>query len=320
LTPQEYENLARSVFKKKKDARVEVIDIFICPDYIHLMWDCIDHEIKKVWKKEDTQHQWIFTSVKRDINHRCCVHTEYRAFDQPYVFNIIEIDPSITPQYTTDFRVEYAEVPNQPTHDDPNEFICFLNKFPTRDIKPVGIYKNSTYAFQKTLDEINRYFTSRKNTTVLREWDEFSQKMPRSDNVRDYLDDIKRNSYIPLKEELFGRNIIHDITSEIKPTTSKVKTPQGNVDFERFDGEPIPRVRYNARASHHGYDKSNVPVKSVLFDPAAAKSPEEAYQMLVNKILNFTEDSCTAEGFIAYLNKANIPYRKSWRKRQLLDA
>ena len=144
--------------------------------------------------------------------------------------------------------------------------------------------------------------------------------MPTNDNVRDYLTDIKRNCYVPLKVELFGNNIVHDIISEIKPTTSKVKTPQGIIDFERFDGEPIPRARYNARASHSGYDKSNIPVKTVLFDPAAAKSPEEAYQMLVDKILNFNEDSTTAEGLISYLNKANIPYRKSWRKRQLLDA
>lgn len=94
----------------------------------------------------------------------------------------------------------------------------------------------------------------------------------------------------------------------------------GIVDIERFDGEPIPRVRYNARVSHSGYDKSTVPIKTLLFDPAAAKTPEEAYQMLVDKILNFTEDSCTAEGFIIYLNKANITYKKSWKKRQLLDA
>lgn len=321
LTPQEYEKLVRSVFKKKKDARIEVIDIFICPDYIHLMWDCIDHEIKRIWKKEQTQHQWIFTSVERDINHRFRVHTEYRAFDQPYVFNIIDIDPSVTPQYTTDFRVEYAEVPTQPTHDNKDEFICFLSKFPTRSIKPVGIYKDSTFLFQKTLDEINKYFTTRKNNNVLKEWSEFSQSMPKTDNVRDYLDEIKINSYVPLKQELFGNSIDHDLTSEIKPTTSKVKTAhQGPIDFERFDGEPIPRVRYTARASHSGYDKSNIPTKEVLYDPASAKSPEEAYQMLVNKIMNFTEDSCTAEGFIVYLNKANIPYKKSWRKRQLLDA
>ena len=82
----------------------------------------------------------------------------------------------------------------------------------------------------------------------------------------------------------------------------------------------MPRARATASANHCGYDKSNIAPREGIFDPASAKTPEEAYQLLVDKILNFNEDSCTAEGFISYLIKGNIPYKKSWRKRELLNA
>ena len=50
----------------------------------------------------------------------------------------------------------------------------------------------------------------------------------------------------------------------------------------------------------------------MLSDPAAASSPEEAYEMLLNKIFNFTEDnSPTKEGLKVYLDKANISYKKT---------
>ena len=148
--------------------------------------------------------------------------------------------------------------------------------------------------------------------------------MPTSDNVREYMNktnvkDVINNCYVPLKIPLFGYNLCYDNTSEVKPTTSKIKTPYGNLDFTRYDNEPIPRARATASASYSGYDKSNITPREVIFDPAAAKTPEEAYQMLVDKILNFNEDSCTAEGFISYLIKGKIPYKKTWRKRELLN-
>lgn len=283
------------------------------------MNDCIDHDIKNIWKKEQTKLQWIFEAVPRDINHRCGVHTEYRRYDQDEVFEIIDVDPIITPQYTTDFRVQFGEVLNQPTADNPNEFIGFLKKYPTREIRPVGLYRNSSEWYQtKTLREIEEYF-SKKNTTVLSDWRSFSKKLPMSDNVRDYMDDIKRHSLVPLKNELFGFNIKDDLTSEIKPTISATRTKYGDINFETFDGEPIRRVRYTASARHSGYDKANIPITEVISDPAAAKTPEEAYAMLLNKIFSFTVDSLTADGIKSYLDKGNISYAKSWKKAQLLE-
>ena len=177
LTPQEYAKLVRQCLGKSRNIQVEVIDIFVCPDYINLMWDCIDHDIKHIWKREQTQLQWCFTAVPRDKDHRCGVHTTYRGFDQEYVFNIIEINPLLTPQYSLDFRVQYTEVPTQPTADDPSEFICFIQKFPTREVKPVGIYRDSTRIVSKVLQDIEAYFTKRNNSTVLKEWGDFSEQL-----------------------------------------------------------------------------------------------------------------------------------------------
>ena len=322
LSPQEYRQLVRTCLGKNRNIQVEVIDIFVCPDYINLMWDCIDHDIKSIWKKEQAQLQWCFEAVPRDINHRVGVHSTYRGYDQDNVFQIIEIDPLITPQYSLDFRVQYTEVPTQPTADDEFEFIGFLQKLPTREVKPVGIYKNSTRDVTRILQEINSYFTKRNNTVVLKQWSEFGETLPKSDNIREYMDDIKTNSYLPLKDELFGANITHDLTSVIQPTVSAIrKTDFGNINFETFDNEPIPKARMTASASHYGYNKSQVPPIVVFSDPAAASSPEEAYEMLLNKIFNFTEDNCpTIEGLKVFLDKADIGYKKSWRKRQLLEA
>ena len=185
LTPQEYAKLVRECLGKNRDIQVEVIDIFVCPDYINLMWDCIDQDIKNVWKKDQTQLQWFFEAVPRDKDHRCGVHTTYRGYDQDYVFKIIEIDPLLTPQYSLDFRVQYTEVPTQPTADDPYEFIGFLQSFPTRKVKPVGLFKDSTRSVAKTLEEIESYFTERNNTSVLQEWREFSESLPKSDDIRE---------------------------------------------------------------------------------------------------------------------------------------
>ena len=136
------------------------------------------------------------------------------------------------------------------------------------------------------------------------------------------MDDIKTNSYLPLKDELFGMNIMHDMSSAIAPTESKLRKNEfGNINYETYDNEPIPRARMTAIASHFGYNKSQVPPTVMLSDPAAATSPEEAYEFLIKKILSFTEDNCpTVEGLKVYLDKANIIYKKSWRKRQLLEA
>ena len=284
------------------------------------MNDCIDHEIKRVWKNEQTKLQWEINAVPRNLQHQFGIHTTYRSYSEPYVFEIDDVDPTITPQYTTDFRVVYGEVPTQPTADDPNELICFLNKFPTREIKPVGIYRNSTEWFdRKTLKEIEDYFQKKRNNTVLSEWRDFANKLPKSDNIREYMDDIKRHSLVPLRDELFGPNLIDDLTSEIKPTTSKTRTKYGDIDFDNFDNLPIPRVRFTANASHAGYDKSGIPSREVISDPAAAKTPEEAYSLLLEKIFSFTEDSLTAKQFMVYLDKAKIPYNKRWKKRQLLE-
>jgi hypothetical protein len=127
---------------------------------------------------------------------------------------------------------------------------------------------------------------------------------------------------LPLQNELFGLNVRHDLSSPILPTVSKLrKTEFGNINFESFDNEPIPRARMTASASHSGYDKSQVPPVVMLSDPAAASTPEEAYEFLLKKIFSFTEDNCpTAAGLQIYLDKAHINYKKSWRKRQLLDA
>ena len=316
LTPQEYAVFVRKTLGKVREMNVEVIDILVRPDYVYLMYDCIDHEIKNVFKRKPTMLQLIFEACERDKNHRCGVDTHYRGYAQPEVFEIEDVDPNITPQYTTDFRVHLVEVPTQPTADDPNEHIGFLTKFPTRDIKPVGLYLNSARNATKCIEEIAKYLGDSSN--VYQEWTRFSDGLPKTDNVREYLDEFKRDNYIPLKDELFGLAILQDTISIIKPTTSKNRTEFGLFDYNTFDGQPIPLSRIPALAPHKGYNKAQLSVREIISDPAAAKTPEEAFDLLLNKILNFNVDSCTKEELYLYSDKANIKYKVSWAKQRLL--
>lgn len=316
LTPQQYEKMARDALAKSDSVFVDVIDIYVTPDYISLMWDSIDHDLKHCWKREETQLQWTFEvhNGGRDVNHRVGIESTYKSHSADYVFEIIDVDPKITPQYTTDFRVQYGEVPIQPFADDPNEYICFLRKFPSAPIKPAGFFQGSSAAFGTTLEAIAEHYNRQSST--YNEWQEFGGKMPSSDNVREYLSTILSNSYIPLKEELFG-NIPVDNTTVIPPTTSRIKTPFGYIDYNMFDNQPIPRSRSTASVSHHGYKKTNNP-RSMISDPAAAKTPEEAYELFLSKILAFTDNDVTKDKVIEYLNNTDCKFAKSWTKGRLL--
>jgi hypothetical protein len=312
--------MVRETLAKSDSILVDVIDIFVTPDYISLMWDCIDHKIQHCWNKLETQLQWQIEhrgEGGRDRNHRVGIDSLYRAFSAENVFEIIDVDPKITPQYTTDYRVQYSEVPWQPVTDDPTEFICFLKKFPSEPIKPAGFFRGSSDSWNTTLDAISSYYNRASSTFT--QWQEFGTNMPTSDNVRDYLTKICDNSFIPLKRELFGENIPIDNTTPIPPTTSRVKTPYGYIDFNQFDNQPIPRAKCNAHVPHHGFPKKNISPRTILSDPAAARTPQEAYELFLDKILNLQYDDATKDKLKEYLDNAKIPYAKSWDKKRLLD-
>jgi hypothetical protein len=317
LTPQQYEKMVRSTLAKSDTIKVDVIDIFVTPDYISLMWDCIDHDLKHCWKRDETQLQWKFEvrPEGRDADHRVGVNSTYRSHDAEYVFEILEIDPKITPQYTTDFRVAYNEVPNQPTADNPDEHINFLIKFPNEPIKPAGFFGGSSATFTTTLQDIANWYKLKSKTFT--EWSEFAPNMPSTDNVRDYLDAITARSYVPLKIQLFG-DIPLDNTTPIEPTKSRIRTTFGVIDYDIFDGQPIPRTRSTASVSHRGHKKTN-PSRITLSDPVAARSPEEAYALFVGKILGFECEDVTKEGLYSYLNQTDLKYAKSWTKPKLLE-
>lgn len=317
-TPQEYKEVVKECLSKSHTIRVEVIDIFMTPDYVSLMWDCIDHKISDYLKGDKTQHQWIVEKVDRDINHRMGLSTLYKAYSKPWVFQLIEIDRNLTPQYTTDFRVLKTTVPLQPLTDNPNEFICFLKKFPTAPILPAGFVYNSANKLGTTLTAVSEWYNNRFD--VNSKWNQFASSMPKSDFVREYMDGIENNSYLPLKDELFGKDLHYDNITPVPPRVSGARNIEwGNIDFDYFDNEPIPEAVSTASVSHNGFNKKSLAARKVLKDLAGALDPEESYQKFVTMILNLGLNSKSKEELIAFLQKTDVNFSKYWNKEKLLQ-
>ena len=149
-----------------KNARVEVIDIFVCPNYFELLKHCIDPKWTLL-KMEGTQLQWTFQSVEKCETYQMGVKTSYRAFSKEFVFEIIPVDAQkLSHVYATDYRVMYSKIPDEP--ENPKEIINLIHKYPVDEIKPSGFVAGSSRSLTVTLNGIKNYFGDKSNTVY--EW------------------------------------------------------------------------------------------------------------------------------------------------------
>jgi len=79
-TPQAYKKkLDEDIFSKP----AKVYDVFMTADYDKLFEPFIDNDLQNAFKVEDTQLQWVFSSVDKSERYPSGVETLYRAYSDP---------------------------------------------------------------------------------------------------------------------------------------------------------------------------------------------------------------------------------------------
>jgi len=300
-----------------KHARVEVIDMFVCPNYYEIFQECIDPHWKLL-KLEGTQLQYTFQSVPRSEKFRMGVKTNYRAFSMEYVFEIIPVDAEkLSHVYTTDYRVMYSKIYDQP--ENPNEIINLIEKYPTNVIKPSGFVAGSSHSYAVTLNSIKNYYGEKSKTA--HEWQRFVNPfLPIHDNVQHYLRDIDWNSQIPLKKQLFGTNYPVDQSSNIPALVSneRARENKNKSDNYYFDGLRVVYAKSTASVRHRGNVGNLLPDhREILEDEAMATNPIMAQKLFVKSILSLPITT-HADKLKKYLTDGNIKHVKSANKEILM--
>jgi hypothetical protein len=301
-----------------KHARVDVIDIFVCPNYSELFKDCLD-PFWKYLKVEGTQLQYTFQAVPRSDTHRMGVKTNYRAFSKERVFEIIPVDADkLSHVYSTDYRVMYSKIPDEP--ENPEEVINLIEKYPVEVIKPCGFVSGSSHSLAVTLASIKRYFGEKSKTA--HEWQIFVNPfLPIHDSVQEYLRDIDWNSLIPLKKQLFGPSYPVDQSSNIPAIESleRVREVNDKSNNYYFDGLRVVYAKSTASVKHRGNHGKSVPDhREILEDEAMATNPAMAKKLFIKSILSLPI-ATTVDKIKKYLTEGNIKYTKNANKEVLLN-
>lgn len=302
-----------------KHARVEVIDIYVCPNYYELFKDCIDPHWTLL-KVEGTQLQWTFRAVKRSETYRMGVKSNYRAFCKDFVFEIIPVDADkLSHVYTTDYRVMYTKILDQP--EDQKQIINLLERYPVDSIKPSGFVAGSSHSMSVTLNAIKNYY-GLKSTTAY-EWQRFVNPfLPIHDNVQEYLRDINWNSEIPLKKQLFGSDYPVDQILDVPAVTSNERTRENDKKANNyyFDGLKVVYAKSTASVKNRSNHNDSIPNhREILEDEAMATNPETAKLLFIKSIMSLPIATHTAK-LKQYLTAGGIKFKSNSNKEDLMKA
>ena len=89
LTPEAY-SLAVSKALTTTAYQANVVDVFVVPDYVTYLSDCLDPRFGNYAKTEQTKHQFCFESVDRSPLFPLGVKTMYRAYAADDVIEIVQ--------------------------------------------------------------------------------------------------------------------------------------------------------------------------------------------------------------------------------------
>ena len=88
LTPQDYIEQLRRVFGSSR-LKFEAKPIFVVPDYVKLLTECLDPNFASYAKLEQTQLCWRFIAVPRDNDAPNGVETNYKRYAAEHSYEII---------------------------------------------------------------------------------------------------------------------------------------------------------------------------------------------------------------------------------------
>lgn len=102
-TLQEYKRMIEESMNDSK-LHCNMVDVMVIPDYKIFFKDCIDEDLSKLHKNDQTQHQWRFESVPVSVHFPFGVKTVFRAYSSDRVVELIKKPKlqclSIIGQYT----------------------------------------------------------------------------------------------------------------------------------------------------------------------------------------------------------------------------
>ena len=340
LTPEDYKQRIEHT-QGISGLKIKVTDIFVTPDYEELLKEAIDPNLKNLWKKEEARLQWIFERVDFSPEYPFGVKCSYRSFVMDESFEVVPVDKRVTPGYSLPYRVRRTINRTFPL---PTEEPIHIFKQPFHGpIIPKAILKNSANSTNKTMRRVATYFSQQSH--VVEEWQKFREtKMPNDDYVQNY---IKENAswHIPFHEELFGELPV-DFNVVIEPTVrnsrkdkseeqiNKKKNSQDKlikkyvkntydgvpIDKEFYDEKPIPIYLTTSSVLHSGnLHRDLPPIRELVSDPAAAKSPAEMKQNLYKVIDDLTLHNSTRKSLLGLLKDADPKLSKEGNKQDLID-
>ena len=188
-SPQEYTVAIKRAYHKYQ---VEVIDIWVVPDYDLLLQPYTDKDFGQYCKKKWTQLMWKFEAVQVSEHFPLGCKTTYRKYTQDEAIIIRKKEGEkcgFIEEYCKIcwFPEELEEVKNDEgvvTQEAQHAGFFLLQRLPDeRVIRPQGFRAGGIDEFRKTLKRVRKELPE-KNVA---EWEEFAAFAPDSDDVCEYM-------------------------------------------------------------------------------------------------------------------------------------
>ena len=282
-------------------------------------------------KGEDTNLQYIFQSVPRSQRYPLGVKTNYRAYVQDHVYELIQKHDSSNP-LCLGLEPWLTHVHSFPTDEQPP--LNILIDVPFGAMFLHGYKLGSAAKLPAAIQSFIRAYPA--NTENINEWRQFLKSSPKTDIVNDYI----ANGgilHVPLKSILFSSCFI-DTSTEIPP----LQPPKDNIK-RTHDGKPIKerdttsnvphandrgiiicsyiklncmKVIYLPNIVYIGSKKSRKPVNPEDDVPVSVLNETEKAEFIRN-IFTLKKEMLTRQQLIKLLEDANL--KTTGNKQVLLE-
>ena len=225
LTPQSYEDLVAKVVHEGINNPAELVDRFIIPDLVLAVDDCIDPELRNLFKTVHTQHIIRFQKVPVSSKYPMGSKLTYRASAVDEFYEFINYPKSPIGKAPRKVIVEW-----QPK-DNPAG-LRILTRRPTAvaDIRPHEFVDGAVEHMRHVISVI---IDTAVHPDFAKDWELFSEKLPLVGESPEEFMERGNDLHIPFKTLLININKIQPENSTVVPLC---EDGSGSVDY----GIPLP--------------------------------------------------------------------------------
>lgn len=208
-TPQKYMHYVKSIFKPRHGEAEgckssKFVDLFCLPDYKAFLERYVDPKFGKVFREQWTQHCFRFRSVPPSTDFPLGVEMHYRAYAQDEVFEIVDSNRWECGKAARKCYVSWLPE---------GKGLYLLRSLPTGAPKGASFVAGSCEKIKLAVNAIMRHFEKyEEHVARYRGW---LERMPKSDNVNDFIRDRGLNRRPPTGE-MFQAPLMSAITAMIK--------------------------------------------------------------------------------------------------------